>query len=189
MAAPAVRGSARKPESPLQLESRQLERARNGDPGAIEWLYRRYALRLHEVAVRLTASVVDAEDVVHDVFAGLPQALGGLRDEDRLDPWLRKLTVNRSLMTLRARRIRSEEPIIEDLPHSHDLEAATLERLTGFRALARLPEHLRVVLILKELEGYTHAEIGESLGITAASSMMRLARARRQLQALIPEAP
>jgi RNA polymerase sigma-70 factor (ECF subfamily) len=172
-------------EGKLRLDSNEVEKIRGGDSDAFEWLYRRYVHDMYRVALRLTGTSMDAEDVVHDVFVRLPQSLGSLREIDRLRPWLRAVTVNCALMLIRTQRKRGDEPIAEHLLGSQNPEPRLVASLTVRSSLAGLPEHLRIAVILKEVMGFTHAEIADMLGITAANSMVRLTRARRQLRVLI----
>src|SRR5919108_165135 len=87
------------------------EQARGGRAGythALGELYRLYGPALFKVAYRLTDSREDAEDVVHDVFLGLPEALERYEERGRLGAWLRRLTARVALMKLRKRRRQSE---------------------------------------------------------------------------------
>src|SRR6266540_3766472 len=81
---------------------------RQGDPRALGALYDAFAGGLFRLAYRLTGSRQDAEDVVHDVFVGLPEALGRYEERGRLDAWLRRVTARVALMRLRRSNHRRE---------------------------------------------------------------------------------
>ena len=158
---------------------------RLGDADAldrIEELYRRHAGALMAVAYRLLMSRADAEDVVHDLFVGLPEALRKYEERGSMEGWLKRIVVRLALSRIRARR---------DVP----LDAAELTvqpgdpvgRVAIQRALADLSPSLRAVLVLKEIEGFSHAEIGAMLGISVGASEVRLHRALRQLRASLGE--
>src|SRR5262249_45492658 len=135
------------------------------------------------VAYRLLQSRADAEDVVHDVFVGLPEALRRYEERGALGAWLRKVTARVALMRLRADSARRTEPLEETSMHATvktPEDALTLER-----ALQRLSPSLRSVLVLKEIEGFSHAEIAELLDISVSASEVRLHRALRTLRALL----
>jgi len=157
------------------------QQARAGSTGALGDLYRLYGLALFRVAYRLTGSREDAEDVLHDVFVGLPEALQRYEERGRLDAWIRRLTARLSLMRVRSRRRRAvvaledEHPSRETATPGGDLE----------EAVRSLPEPLRNVLVLKEVEGYSHAEISEMLGISVVTSRVRLMRALRKLRRIL----
>ena len=142
----------------------------------LEALYRQYADVVYTLAYRITGSREDAEDVLQDLFVGLPRALTGYREQGRFEGWLKRIAARLALMRLRSSRTRSEVSLIDagDPPgrESHPLHAIELER-----AIQSLPESLRVVFVLREVEGFTHAEIGQLLGISEANSATRLNRA------------
>lgn len=153
-----------------------------GDTQAIATLYRRHARAMLAVAFRVLQSQADAEDVVHDVFVGLPEALRRYEERGALGAWLRKVTARVALMRLRADSAHDAEPL-------DDERAATAtspdETLTIERALQRLSPGLRAVLVLKEIEGFSHAEIAGMLDISVAASEVRLHRALRALRAML----
>ena len=161
--------------------------ARSGSVDALGELYRRHADDVHALAYRILASREDAADVLQDVFVGLPRALRSYTEQGRFESWLKQVTVRTCLMRQRRER-RKRETSLEGAaleayatPKSHPLDRLALQR-----ALAAQPDSLRAVFALREIEGYTHAEIGELLGISEANSATRLARAwsrlRKELQ-------
>ena len=157
---------------------------RKGDLEALGALYDAFGTPLYRLAYRVTGSREDAEDVVQDVFLGLPEALGQYQERGQLGPWLKRVTTRVALMRLRTpdrRREVSLEAAEEVRAHDGDVVATTDLQ----SAIAALPDHLRLVLVLKELEGFSHGEVAEALGITVGASRVRLLRAvkalRRQL--------
>lgn len=150
-----------------------------GDRDALGELYRRHAGALTRLAARLLVSRTEAEDAVQDLFVGLPEALGRYREDGRLDAWLRALVVNLALKRLRAGRRRAaleaSQPI--SATQRQDPDSGDLRR-----AVDALPHGLRAVVILKIVEGYSHAEIAELLGISRGNCEIRLFRALRQLR-------
>jgi|SRR5689334_3835340 len=151
-----------------------------GSEQVLAELYRTHGRALFRLAYRLTASKEDAEDVVHDVFVGLPRALERYQERGRLDAWLRRITARVALMKLRRRKRRAEVRLESGMHQSGGGAAADVIAMQS--AIESLPEALRHVLVLKEVEGYSHAEIGDMLGISAISSRVRLARAMRRLR-------
>ncbi len=158
-----------------------IARARAGDPAALAAVFRRHAPELLAVATRLTASRDEAADVVQDLFVGLPEALAHYRERGQFGAWLRRAAVRLALTRLRAARRRRDVPA--DAPPSAAARAEpVLDRIALERAIGALPESLRVVFVLREVEGYSHAEIAAALGITRAASEVRLFRAVRRLR-------
>lgn len=165
------------PEPGLDQSDASLVAAlRAGDEGALADLYRRHAERLLAVAYRITGSRVDAEDVVHDVFVGLERALRSYDERGRLLAWLRRVTARTALMKIRSRRRREAR---HDTVEARE-EAApepVEDRLAVREALGEMSGKLRAVFVLKEIEGFSHGEIAEMLGISEGASSMRLSRA------------
>jgi RNA polymerase sigma-70 factor (ECF subfamily) len=158
--------------------------AASGDVAALGALYDRYAPALMAVAYRLLMSRSDAEDVLHDVFVGLPEALRRYEERGALASWLKRVTVRVALSRMRREEARDAITLdaalaapSRDVAASIDLEVA----------VASLPSSLRTVLLLKEVEGYSHAEIAEVVGISVAASKVRLHRALRALRTLLEE--
>jgi RNA polymerase sigma-70 factor (ECF subfamily) len=152
------------------------------DLGTIAELYRRHAGALLAVAYRLLLSRADAEDV-HDLFVGLPEALRKYEERGRMESWLKRIVARLALSRLRAKR-----PVALD--ESADLAvvpADPVNRVAIERALAELSPESRAVLVLKEIEGFSHAEIASMLGISVGASEVRLHRALRRLRELLSE--
>lgn len=154
-----------------------LVRVRHGDDGAFAELYERWAPRLLRVAWRLVGSRADAEDVLHDVFVALPRAAQRFEPDGRAGAWLIQCTTRAALMKLRGDRRRRESPMptIDLVANAGSDKRALLLDLE--RLLAAIPVPLRTVLILHRLEGLSHAEIAQTLGISEGSSRVRLTRA------------
>ena len=160
-----------------------VTRARTGDREALSELFRVYGQQMYDVAYRITGRSDDADDVVQDVFVGLPEALRSFRATGTLGGWLRTLTLRAALLRLRHEKRRrnwhwdaARETPLRERPEPLD------ERRALRWALARMPDDWRVVFVLKEVEGYSHREVAEALGITAGASAIRLHRARRFLR-------
>lgn len=160
-----------------------LGRTRAGDAESLTILYRRYREQVYSMAFRITASSDEAMDVVQDVFVGLPEALRSYDGNGPLGAWLRRIATRTALAHQRGdrRRLRRHQRAAEDRGEN-DPALAVEARLTLERALARMPQELRTVFVLKEMEGYTHGDIAAMLGITQNASQVRLHRARRFLK-------
>jgi RNA polymerase sigma-70 factor, ECF subfamily len=166
---------------PPSTEDALVGEARAGSLDALGALYERHSAAVFGAAYRILGTRSDAEDVVQDVFVGLSRALASYQERGRLEAWLRRLAVRTALMRLRARSRRREDAF-DDLPELAQPGDDTLDRLTLQRRLRLLPEKLRIVLVLKEIEGYSHDEIGALLGVSAGTSAVRLFRAWKHLR-------
>lgn len=161
-----------------------VRRAASGDVPAFEVLYRRHVSRVHGAVWRLSGmNHARAEELTQEAFVRAWQKLAGFRFESAFSTWLHRLAVNVALMDLRAR-----DP--EDTVENDVLEAA-FDPLTPFcageradleRAVASLPPRARAVLVLHDVEGWKHEEIGRELGMAVGSSKAQLHRARGLLR-------
>ncbi len=180
----AVRPLRSAPPVPRRVadEAGLIAALRSGDESALGPLYERYAAVVYGAAHRITGSQADAEDVLQDVFVGLPEALRRYDERGRLASWLRGVAVRTALMKLRSRRRLREETLdsVEAIASAANAPSIT-DRITARLAIKALPDSLRVVFILKEVEGYSHAEIAEMLGVSSGASAARLLRAWRAL--------
>lgn len=165
---------------------RTIAKARDGDMDALGDLYRAHASAVMRVAYHLTTSRDEAEDIVQDVFVGLPEALRKLGDLSSFPSWLRRVAARTALMRMRGERRRRQSPL-EGAEHSATPAHDGMERDAIAGALASLSDELRTVFVLKEIEGYSHAEIAGLAGITVNNSEVRLHRARQQLRRILGE--
>lgn len=163
------------------LDADLVARTIAGDGEALGLLYERYAGMLARLATRLLGSRSDGEDVVQDLFVALPEWLVGYREGGRLAGWLRRSAVNLALKRMRTVRRRREEGMSDEVPvasrHSGAGDGQHIRQ-----AVDRLPDDLRAVVILKVVEGYSHAEVAALLGISRGASEVRLSRAMDRLR-------
>jgi RNA polymerase sigma-70 factor (ECF subfamily) len=164
---------------PLAEAKSLVARARAGDLAALERLYRTYERPVYTLARRLTRTAEDAEDVLQDTFLEVCRSLRQWRGEGSLWGWVRTIAASKALMRYRREKLRDWEPLGDeagdagdDVPLRMDLEAA----------LARLSDRSRSVVWLHDVEGYTHEEIAELMGMTASFSKSQLARAHERLR-------
>ncbi len=162
-----------------------IDQVRAGDPHALGQLYDEFAPRLLRVAHQLLGSREDAEDAVHDMFLGLPEALRRYEERGALRAWLTTRTARVALMRLRSVKRRREDTLT-DIGHASRHTAGDLANASELeRAIAMLPDTLRAVFVLRQIEGFTHPEIATLLGISEGNSRVRHTRALEQLRARI----
>lgn len=111
--------------------------------------------------------------------------LDGFETRSALRTWLAGFVVNvhREIVRSGGRTV----PLDEGLEDVNDTEDTVLSRVDLDRALARLPDGFRRVLVLHDVEGFTHEEIGEMLDVVPGTSKSQLSRARRRVRALLTE--
>jgi RNA polymerase sigma factor (sigma-70 family) len=172
----------------IDVPAALLARARRGDVGAYEQLYRLFERPVFTLALRLTGEREAAQDVLQDTMLKLFNRIAEFRAESPFWGWLRQIAVNEALMCLRKRgRIPLTEEAVDAELEGHDvlLPPAAADAALLTRALARLPDATRSVLWLYHAEGYTHAEIATLMGHTASFSKSQLARGTRKLRELL----
>ena len=165
-----------------------LARARRGDPGAFEQLYRLFERPVFTLALRLTGGREEAQDVLQDTMFKLFDRLAEFRSESPFWGWLRQIAVNEALMHLRKRgRLPPTDDAVDTELECHDVMLPPAAADAGLlaRAMGRLPDATRSVLWLYHAEGYTHDEIAGLMGRTPSFSKSQLARGTRKLRDLL----
>ena len=164
-----------------RLAAALIPGVRSGDPESLGALYDLVAHRLHHMAQRTLGSHADAEDVVHDLFVGLPEALRHYRETGRCMSWLITCTMRLALMRRRSGK-RHEGADWEEAGRAPAVDRPDLapEIAEAFHRIGQLPDALRDVVLLR-IEGLQHAEIAHTLGISEGNSRIRLARALERL--------
>ena len=166
-----------------RLEDRRLVGAflARRDERAFRALYHRHSPRLYQLALRwLRWHKHDAEEVLQETWLRAVQNMPAFRWESSFPTWLTAIAVNCCRERFRSRNRRENEFTPEEpMTASFDNDAM---RIDLENAIAALPEGYRAVLLLHDLEGYTHEEIGCLLGIEAGTSKSQLFHARRAVR-------
>jgi RNA polymerase sigma-70 factor, ECF subfamily len=164
-------------------------RVRGGDRRAADRLLGRYLRACRAVALATTGSAADADDVCQDAFVAAMERIDDCREPDRFGGWLLQIVRNRARNHLRQRELRRGEPLDEEAAFGGPSPASTLERNELRRrleaALGQLTEAQREVVLLHDLEGWKHAEIGERLELPAGTVRSHLHQARRRLREIL----
>lgn len=154
-----------------------------GDESAFRLLYRRHTPRLYLLVLRFVGgSEADAEDVVQEAWLKASERLGTFRWEASFGSWLSAIGLNVAREMLR-RRSRREEQWTEETEVAGPAPRDRVDPLDLERAIRKLPDGYRTVLLLHDVEGYRHEEIAERLGISAGTSKSQLFHARRAMRA------
>lgn len=166
-----------------------VERAREGDVGAFEQLYRRYVNRVYALCLRMTGDRERAERLTQDAFVTAWRNLASFRGESAFSTWLHRVAVNIVLQDQRSRGRELERSILhgETEAPSATPPSPMDVRIDLERAIAALPEGARTVFVLHDVEGYTHREIAEMTGIAEGTSKAQLHRARKLLKGALKD--
>jgi len=168
-----------------------VERAKGGDQVAFKRLYDANVDRIYRLTYRMAGSDDLARDFTQETFLRAWQRLDQFRGDAAFSTWLHSIAVSVSLNGIRkADRHRKRERSLEDAAHlartRAEVEPEVRERLQG--AVDELPEIYRTVFLMHDLEGYSHGEIAETLGVAEGTSKARLFRARARLRASLGDA-
>ena len=182
-----VRMSALEPAEREALE-RLLRRGQAGEAAALEELYGLFKARIFGLACRHTYDPVAAEDLLQDIFVRIFTHLGDVRDAGTLSAWIYRISLNSCYSYLRGKRVRTRTMVplnsVEgglDAPARDDAGGADLRKAVE-GAMGTLPERLRRVFVLHDVEGFKHGEIARILGCTVGTSKSQLFKARMRIR-------
>ena len=165
-----------------------LDGCRKGDRKAQKRLFDRLSPKMFPLCIRYMGNREAAEDVLQEGSITLFSRLDSYAGKGSFEGWARRLFVNTALMQLRKNDALAGSDDI-DAARSLSSEAPSAVETLGYRELmkliASLPEGLRTVFNLYVIEGYSHKEIAEALGMEEATSRSKLQRARIRLQELM----
>lgn len=173
----------------LSVDDLSIQRAKSGDPDALEGLYRAYEGTVYSLARRMCRTEEDAEDVLQETFFEICRSIPRFRGTEggSLTGWIKRIAASKALIRLRSGRYRDADSLddemgetvaaggVPDVGLQLDLESA----------LARLSDTSRSVVWLHDVEGYTHEEIAEMMGKTVSFSKSQLARAHTRLKRML----
>jgi len=197
----------REPDRPARLDSRAADggsgepaasrtagepelvrRVQRGDEAAFGRLVERYLDRAHAVALGILGNPHDAEDAVQDAFIRALERIDQLSPGSPFGPWFYRVLRSTALNFRRHEKLRSHEAIPLGAATSGDPEEETLRKIDReavLRALEQLPEMQRTAVTLYDLEGYSHQEIADILGIAPGTSRAHVHHGRKALQRLL----
>jgi RNA polymerase sigma-70 factor (ECF subfamily) len=172
----------------MDNEQLTIRRAIEGDETALRSLWSRHAPHIDMVVKRLVGFDQDlAEDIAQEVWIQIFRALPSYRGDSQFSTWAHRIAVNRTLIALRpTKRLSAIETTVEEDTASVEMDtersfiAASIETAT-----AKLSPGARAVFVLHDVEGYTHEEIAQELGITSGGSKSQLFKARAKLRKLL----
>lgn len=157
---------------------------RTGDEATFRELYRRHTPALYPLALRLVGgSESEAQDAIQDTWLRACKTLSGFEWRSSLRTWLIGILINRVREMNRERGRRKEEELPEDYSQRATVQPG--ERLDIEHAIASLPAGYRHVLVLHDVEGYTHEEVSARLEISVGTSKSQLHHARKALRGMV----
>ncbi|HUE97415.1 MAG TPA: sigma-70 family RNA polymerase sigma factor [Longimicrobiaceae bacterium] len=170
-------------------EQALVRQAARGDEGAMHALYRRYAPRVYAVVRRIAGEDALADDWAQEAWIRAFRSLPSFRGDASFSTWLHRVAVNSALQGKRSRKRHDtrERPLPAVIAAEAEADPAVL-RIALERAVERLPDGMRHILVLHDVEGFTHEEIGDMLGIASGTSKSQLSKARAKMREMLRSA-
>ena len=146
-------------------------------------LYVRLSNAVFNLALRMTGNFEEAKDIVQEVFMKVWKHRKSFRGEAKPSTWIYRIAVNTSISHIR--KMKRKKIPIEELDYMGQVDLPDPRILKIERAILQLPEGEREVFLLHDVEGFTHREIGEILGIREGTSKSQLYKARKRLREIL----
>ena len=171
-----------------QSEIELVKRCKKGDAKAQYKLYKLYAKGMYNLAVRMTGDRNEAEDVLQDAFIKAFSEVHKLNNEKAFGGWLRRIVVNHCIDATRKNKIFfTDVESLKEVHYEAEKVDETIDPELVHEMIKRLPGGAREILVLRALEGYKHAEIGEKLGISESTAKTQFFRAKQLLAKMLNE--
>lgn len=157
---------------------------KSGKRDAQSKLYRLYAPQLFALCIRYSRDRSEAEDCLHEGFVTIFEKIGQYAGKGSFEGWMKRIVIN---LALEKYRVRYRLHTVEDMK-PYEMQMETSEFLSELNAqqllelIAELPPRYKMVFNMYAIDGYSHKEIAEEMGITEGTSKSNLARARKILQ-------
>ena len=181
---------------PSRLEDNGLaeliERGKAGETAAMEEIYRRFKSALFNLAFRYAGDRAAAEDLLQDIFIKVFTHLDNVKNPETFSGWVFRIGLNTCYSYLRSRRPEREKGLpLEDIEGTirgaAEENTARDARRPLDEGIARLPEKLREIFLLHDVEGFKHEEIARLLGLSVGTSKSQLFKARLRLREYLSE--
>lgn len=168
-------------------EEELIRRCKQADPLAQRYLYELYAGRFLGICKRYFNNLHQAEDAMINSFVKIFAKISSFRSEGSFEGWLKRIVVNECLGEIRKKQLMFVEADVQSEKIDNQLANAqeTMQVEELLTMVHQLPDGYRTVFNLYAIEGYSHQEIGEMLGISEGTSKSQLSRARNILQKYI----
>lgn len=168
-------------------ENRLIENCISGNRKAQKELYDLYAPKMFAICLRYTKSQMDAEDILQEGFVKLYNNLHRFRGEGSFDGWVRRIFVNTAIEHIRKRNLNmaSGEGLENSIADKHKSALDNLYEKDIIKSSMNLSEGYRTVFNLYAVEGFSHKEIANHLGITESTSKSQFSRAKAILRNVI----
>jgi RNA polymerase sigma factor (sigma-70 family) len=159
------------------------------EPNAQQQLFDLYSSKMYGLCYRYVRHAMEAEDILVTAFTKIFERIGQFKGEGSFEGWMRRIMVNEALTYLRKSRSMYLETDLEQADREPDYDKLSdhLETEDLLKMIQELPAGYRLVFNMYAIDGYSHKEIAEQLGISENTSKSQLSRARVYLQKMLAE--
>ena len=167
-----------------------IKKCIDNNPKAQKELYDRLASKMMGVAYRYANNQEEAKDILQDAFIKVFGRIGSFKKEGSLEGWIRRIVVNAALDNIRKRKKDKQNVSLTEAEHLASNKDYIIENLSAedlLQMLKTIPIGYRTVFNLYAIEGYSHKEIADSLGITENTSKSQYSRAKAFLRNLLEQ--
>lgn len=180
-------------------EEKLISRAAKGDASAFNELLGLHEKKMYAVCIRMCANQEDAQDCLQEAMLRIYRSISGFKGQSSFSTWLYRVTMNTCLDELRKKKNKqttSLDGLLDtgwspsddyDTPEHHAIEDERKKAIRG--AIAELPEDMRSVIVLRDIEGFSYDEIAVMLGINVGTIKSRISRGREKLREKIRKKP
>lgn len=167
----------------MLTEPELIEGCRKGNRASQKALYDRFCKKMMVVCLRYSKSIQEAEDILQEGFVKVFHGLEGFRQDAKLETWMTRIIVNTALNHHRKKLYLFPMVDIETInPPQSEVSLSGLHFTQLLEMVQALPQGCQIVFNLFGIEGYSHKEIAEMLGISEGTSKSQYARAKSLLQ-------
>lgn len=162
----------------------------SGNVAAQKTFYERFARKMMGVCIRYTHSTEEAEDVLQDAFIKIFNHLNEYQNKGSLEGWVRRIMVNTALDSYRKNKKRQSDLDVDQVGFLLEHKSYIVEGIQAddlLKIVQALPEGYRVVFNLFAIEGFSHKEIADRLGVTESTSKSQYSRAKKLLRQILIE--
>lgn len=156
-----------------------------GNPKAQRALFDKFAPKMLSVCMRYVRNMDEAEDALQDAFVKVFQKIGEFKMEGSLEGWIRRIMVNTALDALRRNKKQLGDVQLDDVSYKVSFSDYSFDDMDVnhlLKMIDQLPDGYRVVFNMFAIEGYSHKEIADTLGVTENTSKSQYSRARAFLR-------
>lgn len=180
-------------------EEKLISRAAKGDASAFNELLGLHEKKMYAVCIRMCANQEDAQDCLQEAMLRIYRSISGFKGQSSFSTWIYRVTMNTCLDELRKKKNKqttSLDGLLDtgwspsddyDTPEHHAIEDERKKAIRG--AIAELPEDMRSVIVLRDIEGFSYDEIAVMLGINVGTIKSRISRGREKLREKIRKKP